>query len=167
MKTFATVVIVTLFLALTGFSQNDKKELKARQRLEMAQLIQSGHFKFVARSANSNLGNFNNLSSNYDLTFDSLRVKAYLPYYGRAYSAPYGGGSGGVKFDLIAKKIDRTYNERKKMFVISTELEDSDESYAIFLNTGLDGYADLKIIFRNRQWINYNGTIEKIEASAK
>ena len=166
MKTFTTVVIITLFLALTGSSQNDKKELKARQRLEMAQLIQSGHFKFVARSANSNLGNFNYLSSNYDLTFDSLRVKAYLPYYGRAYSAPYG-GSGGVKFDLTAKKIDKVYNERKKMFVISTELEDSDESYAIFLNTGLDGYADLKIIFRNRQWINYNGTIEKVETSVK
>ncbi len=167
MKTISALVIITLFLGLTGFSQNDKKELKARQRLEMSQLIQSGHFRFVARSANSNLGNFNNLSSNYDLTFDSLQVKAYLPYYGRAYSAPYGGGSGGVKFDLKAKKIDCIYNERKKMFVISTELKDSDESYAIFLNTGLDGYADLKIIFRNRQWINYSGTIEKLEKMVK
>jgi len=132
----------------------------------MAQLIQTGHFRFVARSAHSNLGNFNNLSSNYDMIFDSLKVKAYLPYYGRAYTAPYG-GTGGVKFDLTAKKIENAYNERKKMFLISTELEDSDESYAIYLNTGLDGYADLKIIFRNRQWISYNGTIEKLEPTVK
>ncbi len=166
MKTFSTLVIITLLLGLTGFREVDKKEIKARQRLEMAQLIQSGHFRFVARSAHSNLGNFDNLSSNYDLTLDSLRVKAYLPYYGRAYSAPYG-ESGGVKFDLTAKKIENTYNERKKMFVISTELEDSDESYAVFLNTGLDGYADLKIIFRNRQWISYSGTIEKLEPTVK
>ena len=166
MKTFSMLVIITLLLGLTGFSEVDKKEIKARQRLEMAQLIQSGHFRFVARSAHSDLGNFDDLSSNYDMTFDSLKIKAYLPYYGRAYSAPYG-GSGGVKFDLTAKKIENIYNERKKMFVIFTELEDSDESYSIFLNTGLDGYADLKIIFRNRQWISYNGIIEKLATSAK
>ena len=82
----------------------DKKDVKARQRLEMAQLIQNGHFRFVARSANSDLGNFNHLSSNYDMVFDSLHIKAYLPYYGRAYSVPYGGNKGGVQFDLTAKK---------------------------------------------------------------
>jgi hypothetical protein len=166
MKTFSMLVIITLLLGLTGFSEVDKKEIKARQRLEMAQLIQSGHFRFVARSAHSNLGNFDQLSSNYDMTFDSLKIKAYLPYYGRAYSAPYGGG-GGVKFDLKAKKIENVYNERKKMFLISTALEDTDESYEIFLNAGLDGYADLKINFRNRQWISYNGTIEKIIPAVK
>lgn len=166
MKTFGTLVIITLLLGLTGFSEVDKKEIKARQRLEMAQLIQSGHFRFVARSAHSNLGNFDNLSSNYDMTFDSLKIKAYLPYYGRAYSAPYG-GSGGVKFDLTAKKIESVYNERKKMFSISTVLVDTDESYEIFLTAGLDGYADLKINFRNRQWISYYGTLEKIKPTDK
>lgn len=166
MKTFSTLVIITLLLGLTGFREVDKKEIKARQRLEMAQLIQSGHFRFVARSAHSNLGNFDNLSSNYNMTFDSLKIKAYLPYYGRAYSAPYG-GSGGVKFDLTAKKIESVYNERKKMFSISTALVDTDESYEIFLTAGLDGYADLKINFRNRQWISYYGTLEKIKPTDK
>jgi len=167
MKTIGALVIVTLFLGLAGFSQNDKKETKARHQLEMANLIQAGHFKFVARSANSDLGNFNNLSSNYDMIFDSLQVKAYLPYYGRAYSAPYGGNNGGVKFDLTAKKIDCIYNEKKKMFLISTELEGPEDSYSILMNAGLDGYADLKINFRNRQWINYYGIIEKIEVTVK
>jgi len=68
---------------------------------------------------------------------------------------------------LTAKKIENVYNERKKMFAISTELDDSDESYLLYLNAGLDGYADLKIIFRNRQGINYYGTIEKIITAIK
>jgi len=58
-------------------------------------------------------------------------------------------------------------NERKKMFVIFAELEDSEDSYSIYLTAGLDGYADLKISFRNRQWISYYGTIEKIEPTDK
>jgi len=167
MKTIIRLVIITLFLGLTGFQEMDKKEVKAKQRLEMAKLIQNGHFRFVARSANSDLGNFNNLTSNYDVVFDSLQVRAYLPYYGRAYHVPYGSDKGGVKFDLTANKIDRIYNERKKMFVISAELKDADDSYSIFLNAGLDGFADLKINFINRQWISYYGTIEKIEPPTK
>jgi len=145
----------------------DKKEIKAKQRLEMSQLIQSGHFQFVAMSANSSLGNFNNLTSNYTVVFDSLKVKAHLPYYGRAYSAPYGGGEGGVKFNLTAKKMNCTYNERKKMYMISAELKDSEDSYTIFLNAGLDGFATLKIDFINRQGISYYGIIKKIEPLEK
>lgn len=167
MKTIIRLVIITLFLGLTGFRQTDKKEVKAKQRLEMAQLIESRHFQFVAMSANSNLGNFNNLTSNYVMVFDSLRVKAHLPYFGRAYSVPYGGGNGGVQFDLKATKMDCVYNERKKMYQISVELKDSEDSYTIFLNAGLDGFATLKIDFVNRQGISYYGIIKKIESPEK
>jgi len=166
MKTIIRLVIITLFVGLTSFRQMDKKESKAKQRLEMAQLIQNGHFQFVARSANSSLGNFNNLTSNYTMVFDSLQVTAHLPYYGRAYSVPYG-GNGGVQFDLTAKKIDYVYNERKKTYLITTELKDAKDSYAIFLNIGLDGFADLKINFINRQGISYYGIIKKIEPQEK
>jgi hypothetical protein len=168
MKTITRLVIITLFLGLTGFRGTDKKELKARQRLEMAQLIQNGRFQFVAMSANSSLGNFNNLTSNYGMVFDSLQAKAYLPYYGRVYSAPYGGiNGGGVQFDLTAKKMNYTYQERKKTYLISTELKDAQDSYTISLYAGLDGYANLKISFINRQEISYYGIIKKIEPREK
>ena len=167
MKTIIRLVIITLFLGLTGFRQTDKKEVKARQGLEMAQLIQNGHFQFVAMSANSSLGNFNNLTSNYGIVFDSLQVKSHLPYYGRAYSAPYGEGNGGVQFDLTAQKLSCIYNERKKMYLISADLKDAEDSYTIFLDAGLDGYATLKINFTNRQGISYYGIIKKIESLEK
>jgi len=157
--------MVSFFLGLSDTPVIDKKEKKAKARLEMAQLIESGKFRFVARSANSELGNFNNLSSTYDMKFDSLNINAYLPYYGRAYSVPYG-GSGGVKFDLKAENIEIIWNEKKKLFDISTEVSDSEDSYSINLTAGLDGYADLKISFRNRRWISYNGVIEKIASDS-
>ena len=166
MKAISLLVLVTLLLGLAGFQQESKKEKKARQQLEMAQLIESGRFRFVARSANSDLGNFNQLTSNYDMTFDSLCIKAFLPYFGQAYSVPYG-GSGGVKFDLTAEKIDRIWSERRKLYTISTKVADSDDSYSIQLTAGLSGFADLKINFRNRRWISYTGNIEKLESTKK
>lgn len=162
MKRILFLVLMTVFLSIAGNSQESRKERKVRQKLEMAQLINSGKFRFIANSAQSNLGNFNSLGQDYDLAFDSLRVKAYLPYYGRAYSVPYG-GSGGVNFDLVASKMEKSWNDRKKLYTIHAELSDSNDSYSIILTTGLDGFADVKIIFRNREWINYLGTIEKPE----
>ncbi|HBY52171.1 MAG TPA: hypothetical protein DEH15_06940, partial [Marinilabiliales bacterium] len=79
MKAISLFILFSLFLGLTGFQQGNKKEKKAKQQLEMAQLIDSGKFRFVARSANSELGYFNSLTSNYDLVFDSLQIKAFLP----------------------------------------------------------------------------------------
>jgi len=163
MKTINLLVIIILLVGAFGFKQDDKKEIKARKQLEMAQLIEKGHFKFVARSAHSDLGVFNNLTPTYDMVFDSLKIKAYLPYYGRAYQAKYGDSNGGVKFDLVASKLEKTYNERKQMYTIKVELKDNDEQYSINLSAGLNGFADLTINFVNRQWINYYGTIEKIE----
>lgn len=166
MKRISVFVLVVLFLGVTGFYPGNKKEKRAKQQLEMAQLIQNGRFRFVAQSANSQLGTFSHLSYNYELIFDSLQVKAFLPYYGRAYSVPYD-GSGGVKFELTAESIDRKWNERKKIFAIYTELNDSQDSYSIYLTSSLNGYADLKINFRNRSPISYYGTIEKIESKEK
>ncbi len=162
MKKFGILVLVTLFLGLTAYQSDHKKEKRLKQQSEVAHLIEMGQFRFVARTANSELGTINDLSPTYDLVFDSLRVKAYLPFYGRAYSAPYG-GPGGVKFDLKAKKIDRSWSEKKKLYTISTKLFDSQDSYSIVLTAGLNGFADLKISFQNRSWISYYGTIEKIE----
>lgn len=161
MKTVNLLLCILLLLGISGFQPTDKKARRLQQETEMKQLIESGRFKFVATSARSNLGTFNNLGVNYDMVFDSLKLKAYLPYYGRAYSVPYG-GDGGVKFDLTAEKIEKSWNEKKKLFTIDTFVANTEDSYAINLTAGLSGYGDLKITFRNRQWISYYGRIEKL-----
>lgn len=161
MKTVKIFTIVAIFMAFTGFQPGDKKEKRLQKEKEVYELIESGHFRFVANSAKSSLGNFDNLGTDYHLIFDSLKLTAYLPYYGRAYSASYG-GDGGVKFDLTAEKIEKVWNEKKKMYTIRIEVADSQDSYLIYLTTGLSGYADLKITFRNRQMISYYGVIEKV-----
>lgn len=162
MKTIGIIFAGIIFLIISGFQPNDRKERKLKKENDIIQLIDSGHFRFVASSANSTLGNFNNLGVSYDLVFDSLRLKAYLPYYGRAYSVPYN-NEGGVKFDLTAKEMVKKWYKKKKMFTIKTEVSDQNDYYSIFLNASPSGYAVLKINFRNRQLINYYGNIEKIK----
>ena len=161
MKTLGVCFLGSLLLVFSGFHPDDRKDKKLEKEKEMSQLIESGHFRFVARSAESSLGNFDNLGNDYDLIIDSLKIEAYLPYYGRAYSVLYG-SEGGVKFDLTADKIDKQWNKKKKIFTISAEVKDPQDSYTLYLTTSLSGYANLSISFSNRQLISYYGNIEKI-----
>lgn len=161
MNRIGMLVMMTFFLVFSGFQPNDRKERRLQKEKETLELIESGRFRFAASSAKSTLGNFNNLGATYDLVFDSLKLTAYLPYFGRAYSVPYG-GSDGVKFDITAEKIEKVWNEKKRIYTISAEVADNKDSYLIYLTTGLSGYADLRITFRNRQPISYYGIIGKI-----
>jgi len=161
MKHVVGLVLCLCFLCHMSIAQESRKERQAREQFEMSQLIDGGKFRFVAKSAHSNLGNFNHLSSGYEMVFDSLKISSYLPYYGRAYSVDYG-GSGGVKFILTAEDIEKNWNEKKKLYTLKVELNDLKDSYSISLTISLNGFADLRISFSNRQLISYYGTIKPI-----
>ncbi|HET6559857.1 MAG TPA: DUF4251 domain-containing protein [Prolixibacteraceae bacterium] len=161
MKTISFIILGILFIIISGFQPGERKLRKVQKEREMLELLESGKFRFVARSARSSLGNFNNLSTHYDLDFDSLNIKAFLPYYGRAYSVPYN-GEGGVKFDLKADKIEKRWDKKKKRYIVATEVSDQHDSYSIYMTASLSGYADVLINFRNRQMISYYGILERL-----
>lgn len=162
MKTISFIIIGILLIVFSGFQPGERKLRKIQKEREMLEMLESGEFRFVARSARSSLGNFNNLGAHYDLVFDSLRIKAFLPYYGRAYSAPYN-SEGGVKFDLKADKIEKRWDKKKKRYIMATEVSDQRDSYSIYMTASLSGYADVIINFRNRQMISYYGTLERLK----
>jgi len=169
MKNIIVLFLFVSVLVITGFQpsdKKDKKEKKAKQQLEMAQLIHSGRFRFLPNSASSSIGNINSIGYGYEMVFDSLNITANLPYYGRSYSSYYR-FTGGVKFNLTARKIDKTWHERKKIYTINFDVSENMESYSINFSAGLNGFANLKITFSDRELISYYGTIEKIETQQK
>ena len=85
MKNLTVLFLFASVLVITGFQPSDKKEKKAIQQLEMAQLIDNGRFRFIPNSASSSMGNIN-IGHGYEMIFDSLNIMANLPYYGRSYS---------------------------------------------------------------------------------
>lgn len=161
MKILSIILLGILMITMSGFQPGERKLRKIQREKEMLELLESGEFRFVARSARSSLGNFNNLSTHYDLVFDSLRIKAFLPYYGRAYSVPYN-DEGGVKFELKADKIEKRWDKKKKRYIVATEVSDARDSYSIYMTASLSGHADVLINFRNRQMISYYGTLERL-----
>ena len=66
-------------------------------------LIESENYKIDVNTAMPMRGRSIPLTSSYSLTIRNDSVISYLPYYGRAYSIPYGGGDG-LNFKAILQK---------------------------------------------------------------
>lgn len=97
MKKFKIVFIVGLAL-LTGagntmFAQS-KQEKKEQKEKEVKELLESGSFKIDVDRALPMSGSSVNLTSSYSLELRGDSAISHLPYFGRAYSVPYGGGDG-------------------------------------------------------------------------
>ena len=159
------MIILCLFtgmLTAQGTNSADKKQMKLEKENEMNELIESGNFKFIARSAHPMSGPSINLTSTYDLKIDNDTIEALLPFYGRVYRVDYG-GEGGIKFKELAETIDKQFNNRKKIYEYSATVKTNKDVYNIKLSAGLNGFGNLTVSSQNRQPISFYGIIEPLK----
>ncbi len=154
------IIIILVFSSFSTFSNGKKKEVKAE---EIKELVTSQQFRFVANTASPRYGSSISLTSEYDLLIDSLQIEAWLPYFGRAYQADYGGIDGGIKFENAAKEMSIEMDKKKKNYLVEITVEGKKETYEILLNIGMSGYATLDVHSTYKQGISFYGTIEPIK----
>ena len=109
-------------------------------------------------------GTINLTGSSYDFTVTPDSIVAYLPYYGRAYSAPYNPTEGGIKFK--SKNFSYVKSRNKKgSYLISIKTKDlKSENYQMMLTVSEKGYATLMVNSNNKQPINFNGVLSEPKA---
>lgn len=156
MKTFlATIFIAVLLVSCKSGTSLTKQESIA----QMTEKIESGRYTFVPTTAIPMAGKSINLSYSFSLKISKDTISAYLPYYGRAYSAPMSSEEAGINF--ISTDFDYSISENKKGLrdaVIS--IKDNRRKYKMNLQIGENGYATLNVQDNDRQAISFNGRVE-------
>lgn len=106
-----------------------------------------------------NGSNLYQLTSRYDLKITPDSVTAYLPFFGRAYSAPIDPTEGGIKFT----STDFSYKKsiKKGNYEIEIIPRDTRDVRNLYLTISPSGYGSLRILSNNRTPIAFNGQIEK------
>ena len=156
-----------LFVGCTIYTKTDK--------VDASNMIAAKQFTFMATSAtpmntqdiSKIMGKMQggaqssliNLSGEgYELKVTPDSIVAYLPYYGRSYSAPTNPSDGGIKF--TSKKFDYKSTKGKKgSWNIDLDIKDASESYRLNLNISENGYASLSVNSNNKQSISYQGYV--------
>lgn len=86
------------------------------------------------------------------------RVESFLPYFGRAYNVPYGGGEG-LRFDAPISNYDEQIGRRGQREIRFTARTGEDH-YDFLLTVWPLGQANLSVMPRNRQSISFSGQID-------
>ena len=162
-KIMKNIIVAFLLTTLTSMAINAQDKAEAK----MEQLLASRNFIFQAQSVNPQTGGFHQLTtSDYDVIITKDTVISWLPYFGRAYSAPINPSEGGIKF--TSTRFDYTEAKKdKKGWSITIKPKDISDVNTLFLTVFINGTASLQVSNTNRQSISYRGYITENKSNNK
>lgn len=115
MKRILFIIIVTVLCvacATTNRKQNDRKKLEKSELISKA--ICNRDFKINVQTAHPTRGMSVTLTADFNIRVKGDSVVSYLPYFGRAYNVPYGGGKA-LNFSGVTQDYKITQPKRDKM----------------------------------------------------
>ncbi len=137
-----------------------------REQSSIQQAIETKNFIFRASSATPQRGSIRQLTIEYELVVRVDTVNSFLPYFGRAFTAPFNPSDGGIKFT----STDFVYsaNEKKKgRWEIEINPKDVSDVTTLYLTVFDNGRASLRVSSINRTAISFNGFVEEGKPVAK
>ncbi len=94
------------------------------------------------------------ITSPYDLRVTPDSVIADLPYFGRAFSAPYGSTDNGIKF--ISTNFSYTSKFRKNRWEILIQPKDATDIDRVTISIFNNGRSTVRVQSNNRQSISFD-----------
>ena len=162
MKKIFVFILALTFVAGNNPTYGQEKKTKAQLRLDreekILKMVDARDYIFEAKTAMPMSGRSISLTSGYDLSVSKDTVNAYLPYYGRAYTAPMDNTQGGIQF----KSTDFEYREetgKKGERTIFITPKNAQKRYELILRISTSGSATLSVNDDTRQTISFSGNI--------
>jgi hypothetical protein len=153
-------VVFALFLT-SSFEMQAQSTNETKKTTPLKELIESKRYRFHPLSANTAKGKTIQITSEYYLMVNQDSLKVDLPYFGRAYTADYGGSDQGFQFN----SVDFSYisdTSKKGGWEITIVPKNESKASKILMSIGSGGYGTVSVLSNSRQSISYYGTIEPI-----
>ena len=149
--------IMAISCATSEAARQEKAEWAERMAHSVADSIANGRFQIdVDRAHPQYGGRVIDLTGSYYVRVTGDTLLSRLPFFGVAYSIPYGGGSG-LQFD---GRIVRKFNEVNKRgeHIVKLEVTSSEDSYDYIINVFDNGGATVSVTPQQRSHIYFTGT---------
>ena len=133
---------IVLFCAGQSLFAQSKQERKEQKERVVREIVDSGRIKIDVDRAVPMAGRSVNLTS---------------PYFGRAYSAPYGGGEG-LTFKEVATEKEQT-SEKKGSSEIKFRVKTKEDVYMFRVEVYPNGSVTINVTPVNKQAITFYGDV--------
>jgi len=160
-KSFILLFFSILLSGSLFMSCGTAKTLAEKQQdaLVIKGKVESFSFRYNANIALAE-GKTIHLNHSYNLTVSKDTVRAFLPFYGRMYSAPIGSTENGIKFTSTDFEYQVVTGKRPGEWVVSIKTADTGGSISLLLNVFENGTAQLSVTDPKRAPISFDGYIE-------
>jgi hypothetical protein len=150
-------ILQTMLIAAAVFTASDV-QAQRRNETDVKKLVESGNFTFKAQTALPSAGNSVFLNSDYDIRVSKDTLWSFLPYFGRAFTAPMNPRQSAL--DFVSTEFSYKVESRRKGWNVDIEPQNHDvRSMTLSISPG--GSATLQVISNSRQAISFSGYISE------
>lgn len=132
---------------------------------EVRQAVESGKLTVRMDYVTPFRAGIKHLSSGYDVRLSGDTLYSYLPYFGRAYSVPYGGGKG-LMFDAPVQDCAVDY-PKKGLTRLHVVVRNDEDQYMYVFDVFDNGHVDLLVTSNRRERISFSGELLMTGEDAK
>ncbi len=157
-------VFVLMACATSEEARVARKQQEALVAQQVTQVLAERHYVIeVDRAYPQGRMSMRDLSTGYGLMVKGDSIFSRLPFFGRAYSVPYGGGSG-----LMFEAAINSYTEQVKKngeHIINFEAKGPEDYYVFVVRAYNNGNTTVSVTPRERSNIQFSGKIMTQEES--
>ena len=148
-----------LAASLSSQAQDDHHKKETDKQAAIKEMIASRQYLFIAESATPMSGHTRQLTPDYTLNVKKDTVEAYLPYFGRAFTATIGSADVGIQF----KSSDFEYTDREEKdggWNVTIKPKGVSDADLLVLHISTNGYTTLQVNSNMREMISFYGYIK-------
>lgn len=159
MKTSKLILwgLICMIAAMPAFAQS-RSEKKARIERAVKEAVDAKTYEINVDRMHPIKGGSRTLTTNYSLKVRNDSVYSYLPYFGVAYSVPYGGGKGMIFNEPLTDYTTKKLKKGKVQVTFQTRSEGDNYEYSLTIYP--NGSTTINVQATNRQSISYTGEMD-------
>ena len=160
-KLFTYLTLFTLSILMMACATNKTAIERAEKAKLIDKQIENLDFTFVANYAYPQGYQPIHLTPSYDVIVAPDTIKAYLPYFGRAYRAPMDPSDGGIKFESTNFESNIQIGKKYGEWHVTIQTKDTSRPFTLYFHLWNNGTARLDVKEPDRQSISLQGLIEE------
>ena len=160
MKANKLFILAVLLIcgSMTPVIAQTKKEKKQQTEQAVREAIDAKRYKIDVNRVMPMRGGSKHLTSDYSLEIRNDSIYSYLPYFGVAYTIPYGGGKG-LNFNAPLSEYTSEYS-KKGNARITLKVRNEEDNYIYNITIYPNGTSNIQVTPTNRQSISFSGEMD-------
>lgn len=157
-RTVAIITLLSMIFLTSCVTTEEKAAQMAELSANVTNALNNRDYKITIDRMYPMRGSSRHVTYGYSVEVRNDTLISYLPYFGRAYNVPYGGGKG-LNFTAPIS-IYQEFMKRNGQRHIEIGVTNDEDTYFYTIEVFNNGNSSIEVRARQRERISYSGNVE-------